>query len=176
MDNLSSLHRKEAGLAPLNNKKNIKKKTWQNLMKTLLTACTAKNLEIPSMTLSLLTWISNSEYSKRHLIHFSPSVFMPYFIFWSGFFFFPSCFAGLRNDPIIIIVSFKKPHTYVSVTSPLDSCPSIISWKSMFSFRKIKHCQRNLKNINPKGCKFKREYEKTNKQTNPKCLKNSFLS
>lgn len=92
------------------------------------------------------------------------------------FFFFPSCFAGLRNDPIIVIVSFKKTHTYVSVISPLDSCPSIISWKSMFSFRNIKHCQRNLKNINPKGCKFKREYEKTNKQTNPKCLKNSFLS
>lgn len=156
----------------------ISSKTWQNLMKTLLTACSAKNLEIPSMSLSLLTWISNSEYSKRLLIHFSPSVFyallhiLKCLVFFFGFFFFPSCFAALRNDPVIIIVSFKKPYTYISVASPLDSCPSIISWKSVFSFIKIKCCQRNLKNTNPKGCKFKREHEKT---PNSKYLKNSYF-
>lgn len=142
-------------------------------MKTFLTACSAKNLEIPSMTLSLLTWISNSEYSERHLIHFSPSVFyaLLHFLKWF-FFFFLSCFAALINDPVIIIVSFKKPHTYISIASLLDSRLCIISWKPLFSFRKIKCSQRNLRNINPKGCKFKRECEKN---PNPKYLKNSYF-
>lgn len=98
------------------------------------------------------------------------SLLCPISFFEVFFFFFLSCFAALRNDPVIVIVSFKKPHTYISIASLLDSRLCIISWKPLFSFRKIKCSQRNLRNINPKGCKFKRECEK-----NPKYLKNSYF-
>lgn len=141
-------------------------------MKTFLTACSAKNLEIPSMTLSLLTWISNSEYSERHLIHFSPSVFYALLHFLKCFFFFLSCFCSSQKWSSHYNRSFKKPHTYISIASLLNSRLCIISWKPLFSFRKIKCCQRNLRNINPKGCKFKRECEKN---PNPKYLKNSYF-
>lgn len=114
--------------------------------------------------------IQNIQRDILYISHHQSS--MPYCIFFLSVFFFLSCFAALRNDPVIVIVSFKKPHTYISIASLLDSRLCIISWKPLFSFRKIKGCQRNLRNINPKGCKFKRECEKN---PNPKYLKNSYF-